>query len=94
MFNIYRSQDAVTPLRAAWEQADEDLREAILQATHVVNLRLHENPHEDGESRDGQTRILFQAPLGVLYKVNEAKKLVVIVRSWAFRTATARDDRQ
>ena len=33
MFNIYRSQAAVTPLREVWEQADEELREAILQAT-------------------------------------------------------------
>jgi hypothetical protein len=89
MFNIYRSQEAVTPLREAYEQADEELREAILQASRLVNLRLHEDPHSEGESRDTQTRILFQAPVGVLYEVDEDKKLVNILRSWAFRRATA-----
>ena len=92
MFNIYRSQAAVMPLREVWEQADEELREAILSASRLVNLRLHEDPHSEGESRDGQTRILFQAPVGVLYEVDEGKKLVNIVRSWAFRTTAAQDE--
>jgi hypothetical protein len=89
MFNIYRSQAAVTPLREVWEQADETLREAILHASRLVNLRLHEDPHGEGESRDERTRILFEAPVAVLYEVDEDKKLVNIVRSWAFRTAVA-----
>ncbi len=92
MFNIYRSQEAVTPLREVWEQADDDLREAILNASRLVNLRLHDNPHGEGESRDGRTRILFQAPIGVLYEVDDDKKLVSIVRSWAFRTTAAQDE--
>jgi hypothetical protein len=92
MFNIYRSQAAVTPLREVWEQADDDLREAILNASRLLNLRLHEDPHGEGESRDGRTRILFQAPVAVLYEVNEDKKLVTVVRSWAFRTTAAQDE--
>lgn len=89
MFNIYRSQAAVTPLRETFEQADVDLREAILHASRLVNLRLHEDPHGEGESRDGRTRVLFQAPVAVLYEVDEDKKLVNVLRSWAFRRATA-----
>jgi hypothetical protein len=92
MFSIYRSEAAVTPLRVTWEGSDEDFRQAILQASHLINQRLHEDPHEEGESRGGGTRILFQAPVGVEFEIDEGRKLVSIVRSWAFRSAAERQD--
>jgi hypothetical protein len=87
MFSIYRSEAAVIPLRETWQGADEDLRQAILRATSRINQRLHERPHQQGESRDGRTRILFEAPVGVLFEIDEGRKLVNIVRSWAYRCA-------
>jgi hypothetical protein len=87
MFNIYRSETAVTPLRAVWDEAGDELRQAILRASHLINQRLHENPHEEGESRAGGTRILFEAPVGVEFEIDEKRKLVSIVRSWAYRAA-------
>jgi hypothetical protein len=87
MFSIYRSEAAVIPLRETWQGADEDLRQAILLATHRINQRLHERPHKQGESRDGRTRVLFEAPVGVLFEIDEDRKLVNIVRSWAYRCA-------
>ena len=93
MFMIYRSEEAVTPLRETWEQADELLREAIVSASSRVNQRLSRNPHEKGESRDGRTRILFQSPICVLFEVNRTKKVVNIVRSWAYCKALDTDGR-
>lgn len=87
MFSIYRSQEAVGPLREVWEQADDSLRQAILEATERVNERLHHEPQTKGESRTNSTRILFEAPIAVLFEVDDEKQLVNIVRSWAFRTA-------
>jgi hypothetical protein len=87
MFSIYRSQESVSPLREVWEQADDSLREAILEAIERVNERLHHEPHTKGESRTNTTRILFEAPVAVLYEVDDEKQLVNIVRSWAYRTA-------
>jgi hypothetical protein len=92
MFSIYRSETAVLPLRETWQEADEDLRQAILRATHLINQRLHERPHRQGESRDGRTRVLFQAPVGVLFEIDEDKRLVNIVRSWAYRCAADASD--
>jgi hypothetical protein len=85
MFSVYRSHTAQTPLREAWEQGDHALREAICQASHFVDLRLRQAPEDQGESREDQTRILFQAPVGVLFQIDKENMIVRILRSWAFR---------
>ena len=84
MFNIYRSPTAVIPLRESWERADEGARDAITRASHRLDRRLCEDPHEQGESREDRTRILFQHPVGVLFEVDEARHLVLILRLWTY----------
>ena len=88
MFSIYRNRTALVPLTTTWESADATLREAILQASRRVDEQLQSAPQEQGESREEGTRILFQAPLAVTYEIDEAKKLVRILRAWAYRRAT------
>jgi hypothetical protein len=87
VFSIYRSPAAVSSLSETWAYADDDFRLAILRATHLIDQRLRHDPQRRGESRGQGTRILFQGPLGVLYEVDEEKKLVRILRTWAFRPA-------
>jgi hypothetical protein len=84
MFAIYRSPEAMAPLRETWENADDSLRRAILEASHRLDRQLHKNPHKRGESRDGRTRILFQAPIAVTFEIDEEKKLIRILRSWLY----------
>ncbi len=85
MFSIYRDHSAMVSLKQTWEQAAAPLREAILEASRQLDQWLHTNPHEQGESRDDNSRILFAAPLAVLFEVDEANKLVRILRAWAYR---------
>ena len=85
MFSIYRSEAAVTPLRETWEYADDAFRNAIVQATFLVNRQLYLDPHRQGESRGGGTRILFQDPLGVLFEIDEEQKVVRVLKTWAYR---------
>ena len=85
MFSIYRDHTAMVSLKQTWESAAAPLREAILEASRLLDQWLHTNPQEQGESRDDNTRILFAAPLAVLFEVDEPKKLVRIVRAWAYR---------
>jgi hypothetical protein len=94
VFSIYRSDAAVTPLRQTWETADEVFREMIVQATFAVNRRLHLTPHEQGESRGDETRILFEGPLGVIFKVDEDRQIVHVLRTWAFRPVKSSLDGQ
>jgi hypothetical protein len=84
MFSIYRDQTAMLPLRQTWEQADESLQAAILHALHQADQQLQNDPAIKGESRHGKTRILLQAPLAQLFEVDEARKLVRILRAWAY----------
>lgn len=92
MFSIYRSQSALIPLNQTWENADAVLREQIVQASRRVDQQLQSDPHEQGESREEGTRILFQAPLAVTFEVDEPKKLVRILRAWAYSRAGHRPD--
>ena len=85
MFSIYRSHTAQAPLRQAWEQGDDAFRQAICKASHFVDMRLRLAPGDEGESRAEEERILFQAPVGVLYQVDTDNKIVKILRSWAYR---------
>lgn len=91
MFSIYRTEEAQAPLREVWLEGDDALRHSILHASQAVDLQLCENPQEQGESREGTLRVLFEAPLGVLFEVDQEKQLVRVLRSWAFRTVADRD---
>jgi hypothetical protein len=83
MFVIYRTEEALKPLRETWEQASTTLREQLIEASRRIDQRLQEDPDKQGESREGQMRVLLEPPLGVLFEVDAAQQLVRIVRAWA-----------
>jgi hypothetical protein len=92
MFSIYRHQSALVPLREVWEKADAALRDAILRASETLDQILAHDPSAQGEGRDGPVRILLQAPMGVLFEVDEEKKLVRILRAWVYRVSRDKKD--
>lgn len=85
MFSIYRTEDAMSPVKETWENADLSLRRAILQASRLLDRQLQDAPAEQGESREGGQRILFQAPLAVLFEVDQQRQEVHILRGWTYR---------
>ncbi len=93
MFSIYRSKQATLPLQQTWELADEALQQAILAASHRINQQLQVDPLDKGESRAGNRRILIEAPLGVVYVVDTAAKVVHILRTWAYTVKAQEQDR-
>ncbi len=86
MFSIYRSEDTTRFLKKTWEEADEALQLAILEATDLLNRALAEAPHEQGESREDGMRILFEAPLAVEYEIDHDRRIVHVRRTWAYHT--------
>lgn len=84
MFNVYRDQAAVRALQQHWDQADEEQRNAMLRALHQLDRQLQNEPGQQGESRNGSTRVVFEAPLALHFDVEEAKQLVRVLRVWAF----------
>jgi hypothetical protein len=59
----------------------------IERAARRLDQQLQHAPQEQGESRGDGTRILFDAPLAVLFEVDEPNKLVRVLRSWAYAPA-------
>jgi hypothetical protein len=83
MFRVEWLQAALDQLAAIWLQSDQALRQTITQATHRIDQLLQRDPRNAGESRPGGRRILFESPLGALFRidVNTATDL----RIWLFR---------
>ncbi len=93
MFSIFRSQTALASLRESWDNADDGFRLAILEASRRIDKKLLTDPQRRGESREDGTRLLLQAPLAVLFEVDERRKLVRVLRTWAFGRRRSRKDR-
>jgi hypothetical protein len=83
MFRVEWFQSALDQLTVLWLQADQALRQAITQATHRIDQLLQSDPHNAGESRPGGRRILFESPLGILFRVDANN--VTVLRVWQFR---------
>ncbi len=55
-------------------------RNAITTAANRIDEQLSYDPHNQGESRDGRFRILFEPPLVVDYEIDDAKREVKVLR--------------
>lgn len=64
---------------------DVECREAVATAAALIDKALSERPTEVGESRPENLRILFEAPLAALYRVDMAEWRVNIVSVWYFK---------
>jgi hypothetical protein len=65
-----------------WMNASD--RSAITKASHSIDQQLKTDPLNHGESRPGGRRILFESPLGVLYRVEEQDMIVRVYHVWLY----------
>jgi hypothetical protein len=65
-------------------QADSPLREAITQACHAIEQRLSTDPHHEGESRSGERRVTFEAPIIVVFRIEADDRTVTVLRIGVF----------
>lgn len=63
---------------------DESMRADVTRAANEIDRRLRRDPDQEGESRPGGRRILFETPLAVTYKVFPRENLVVVSDVWQF----------
>jgi hypothetical protein len=85
MFVVHWLQSALDALSAMWVQADSDLRKAITDASHRVELILRNDPLDEGESRYGTSRIMFVPPLAVTFQIESDGISVTILHVCLFR---------
>jgi hypothetical protein len=60
------------------------MRHAIRMAADQIDVALGLAPYESGESRDGNHRIMLVAPLGVLFRVDDQMRKVIVLSVWSF----------
>jgi plasmid stabilization system protein ParE len=77
-FTVRWSRKAKQALAQLWTSATD--RAGITAAANYIEVLLQRDPRSQGESRTGNTRILFVPPLAVLYRINEQKRKVRIIR--------------
>ena len=73
---------ALNRLAILWTNAPD--RAAITAAADAIDARLQRDPYTRSESRTDFLRVTFEAPLGVLFEVNEADHRVTVLRVWQF----------
>jgi hypothetical protein len=76
-FTLIWKPAAERRLAQIWIEAGD--RKAITDAANAIDRALRYQPLTLGESRDGQTRILVEEPLVVVYEAREADRLVEIM---------------
>ncbi len=85
MFRVEWLQEAVGELAAIWTKADSPSRQALTRATHALDQEFQADPFRHSESREGEVRILFADPLGVLFEVDPGRRIVWVLHIWTLR---------
>lgn len=88
MFRVRWVQTASDELTTVWMEADSATRQIITAGAHAVDRELQMTPEEKGESRNGNERIFFAYPLGVLYAVDAIASTVWVTHVWNIRRKT------
>jgi hypothetical protein len=65
-----------------WLRASD--RDAISNAVNLIDKLLSIDPENVGESRDEPDRILHQKPLGMVFRVVDEDRLVMVLDVWRY----------
>jgi hypothetical protein len=84
MVSFRWGKSARDELADLWLAAPSPQRKRITEAAYLIEQALRRDP-EIGESREGDVRIFFQAPLGVLYSVDETARRVTVIQVWQYQ---------
>ena len=79
-YTVLWTPTAEQDLAAIWMDAED--RRVITSAAHTVDVLLHEDAHLRGESRYGNLRIMFVAPLGVHFEALQDDRMVYVLTVW------------
>lgn len=69
MFEVTWLEEAIQQLAAIWNTADTAVRQQVTKASLNLDKRLAVNPRDEGESREDESRITFEPPLAIRFRV-------------------------
>ena len=76
-YTVTWDDEAEDELAAIWNNAAD--KDAVTAASNTIEYKLKYAPADQGESRDGVTRIYVEKPLVVVYEIREADRIVNVV---------------
>jgi hypothetical protein len=62
-----------------------DLARQITAAANNIDARLQRGAHDEGESREDGTRVMFEFPLGVQFEIDDEDQVVWVLHVWRVR---------
>ncbi len=77
-YTVTYKPSAEQELADIWMNAPN--RQAVTEAAHRIDFLLKTKPHEQGESRDGNTRIMFERPLAVDFEIHDEDCRVEVLK--------------
>ena len=83
-YTVVWSLAAEMELAELWRLADD--RAALSAAANTIDSTLRDDAHDRGESRPNGIRIYHEAPLGVLFQVDQTDRRVSVIDVWRFET--------
>jgi plasmid stabilization system protein ParE len=83
-YTVVWKPEAERRLADLWLAASD--RAAVTRAANRIDQLLQTNPDQQGESRGRGRRILIEAPLGILFVVKPADRIVQVLTVWRFKT--------
>lgn len=85
MFRLRWRRVALNQLAAIWTAATD--QNAVTTASHRIEQLLRHDPENVGEDRPNGRRVIFDAPLVVLYRVDTTANVVRVVGVSQYGTA-------
>ena len=85
MFSVEWSEESLQELAALWVRIESDSRALVTAACHDADRRLHVDPLGEGESRFGSQRILFIAPVALIYQLEPDEQTVTVLHAHFFQ---------
>ena len=76
MYTVIWKAAILDRLAELYVDADRETRERMASGVAALNVRLANDPRNEGESRGGTTRIAFPALLTVTFYIDEAQRVV------------------
>lgn len=81
-YTVVWSETAEQQLAQAWLNAE--LRPLLSKATTAIDARLGRDAPHVGESREGNRRIEFDQPFGVIFECDETARTVKVLFFWSY----------
>lgn len=84
-FVVRWKQDASDDLASIWLDAESSARGKVTASAREIDRLLQTNPYGQGESREGDLRVMFVPPLAASFRVTPGADKVEVLRIWQFK---------